>query len=90
VNIVAAPFFLKNHENGSFFAAGSAGMNTRWNDSRISWMMNLKACWPMSGVIGFDWEKTGNNISYLLINRGVGLLRMTTTADPYECHGAVG
>jgi hypothetical protein len=68
VNIVAARFFLKNHENGSSFAAGSADMNTRWNDSRISWMMNLKACWPMSGVIGFDWEKTGNNISYLLIN----------------------
>jgi hypothetical protein len=57
VNIVTARFFLKKHEDGSFFAAGSAGMNTRWNDSRIFWMKNLKACWPMSGVIGFDWEK---------------------------------
>jgi hypothetical protein len=54
VIIAVARFFLKKPERGFFFAAGSAGMNTRWNISKISWTTNLKVYWPISAVIGFD------------------------------------
>jgi hypothetical protein len=35
VKIAEARSFLKKHEGGFYFAAGSAGMNTRWSISRI-------------------------------------------------------